>query len=125
MEKPLKAPKADSSDENIHPGKLIYMQFCLACHMHNGEGVPGLYPPLGQTDHVLGDKNRLIKTMLNGQEGLIEVKGEQYNNVMAKFDYLKDKDIADVLSYVRSNFGNDEDAVTINEVKVARSEGAG
>ena len=107
-----------------HPGKILYMQFCMACHMENGEGVPSLYPPLTQTDYVLGDKKRLIKTVIHGMEGPIEVKGEKYNNIMAKLDYLRDEQIADVLTYIRSNFGNTAEAVTASEVRLVRSTGA-
>jgi mono/diheme cytochrome c family protein len=107
-----------------HPGKMIYMQFCIACHMENGQGVPGLYPTLSQTEWVLGDKKRLIQTVLHGMEGPIEVNGEQFNNVMAKLDYLGDKEIADVLTYVRSNFGNNADAVAPQEVNAVRSGGS-
>lgn len=112
------APAAKAS-----PGKMLYMQFCLACHMENGEGVPGLYPPLVQTEYVLGDKTRLIENILYGQDGPLEVKGQQYNNVMAKLDYLNDQQIADVLTFVRSNFGNNASAVTAGEVKMTRNAG--
>ena len=110
--------------EKTHPGKILYMQFCMACHMENGEGVPSLYPPLTQTDYVLGDKRRLIETVIHGMEGPIEVKGEKYNNIMAKLDYLRDEQIADVLTYIRSNFGNSADPVSVSEVSMTRSAGA-
>lgn len=119
MKRTIKAEKK----ENDHPGKILYFQFCLACHMQNGEGVPSLYPPLIQTDYVLGDKKRLIKTVIHGMEGPIEVKGSKYNNIMAKLDYLRDEQIADVLSYIRSNFGNNADPVSVEEVRIARREG--
>ena len=106
---------------NQPPGAMVYLQFCLACHMENGEGVPGLYPPIVQTEFVLGEKKKLIDAVINGMEGLVEVKGQQYNNVMAKMDYLSDEQIAEVLTYVRSNFGNNAEVVTINDVKMARS----
>ncbi len=106
------------------PGQLVYLQFCLACHMENGEGVPGLYPTLVQTEGVLGDKNILIGTVLHGMEGPIKVNGQEYNNVMAKLDYLQDKDIAEVLTYIRTNFGNNGSAISEIEVKAARSAGA-
>lgn len=117
---------ADKSQEQkvkakAHPGKILYMQFCLSCHMENGEGVPGLYPPLTQTEYVLGDKERLIKIILLGQEGPIVVKGQPYNNIMTKLDFLGDKEISEVLTYVRSHFGNDADPVTIEEVKAVRN----
>ena len=112
--KTAEKPKTD-------PGKIVYMQFCLSCHMENGEGVPGLYPPLSETKYVLGDKEWLIKNVLLGQQGPIEVKGEQYNNIMTKLDFLRDKQIAEVLTYVRSNFGNNASPVTEEEVRAVRN----
>ena len=122
--KSLPKTQKSSSTEKIHPGKMIYMQFCLACHMENGQGVPGLYPPLVQTDYILGEKKRLIQTVLHGMEGPIEVNGIQYNNVMAKLDYLRDQQIADVLTYIRANFGNNAEAITATDVNMVRSAGA-
>jgi len=110
-----------ASKPKTDPGKIVYMQFCLSCHMENGEGVPGLYPPLSQTKYVLGDKEWLIKNVLLGQQGPIEVKGQQYNNIMTKLDFLRDKQIAEVLTYVRSNFGNSASAVTEEEVQKVRA----
>lgn len=102
-------------------GQMVYLQFCIACHMENGEGVPSLYPTLVNTDWVLGDKNRLIGTVIHGIEGSIKVNGEDYNNIMAKLDYLQDKQIAEVLTYVRTNFGNNGTAITEIDVRAARS----
>jgi mono/diheme cytochrome c family protein len=113
--------KKSAEKPKTDPGKIVYMQFCLSCHMENGEGVPGLYPPLSQTKYVLGDKEWLIKNILLGQQGPIVVKGEHYNNIMTKLDFLRDKQIAEVLTYVRSNFGNNASAVTEEEVRAVRS----
>jgi mono/diheme cytochrome c family protein len=107
----------------MQAGQMVYLQFCLACHMANGEGVPGLYPTLVQTEGVLGDKNILIGTVLHGMEGPIKVNGQDFNNVMAKLDYLPDKDIAEVLNYVRTNFGNKGTTITELDVKAVRSGG--
>jgi len=113
--------KKSAEKPKTDPGKIVYMQFCLSCHMENGEGVPGLYPPLSQTKYVLGDKEWLIKNILLGQQGPIVVKGEHYNNIMTKLDFLRDKQIAEVLTYVRSNFGNNASAVTEEEVRAVRN----
>jgi len=113
--------KKSAAKPKTDPGKIVYMQFCLSCHMENGEGVPGLYPPLSQTKYVLGDKEWLIKNVLLGQQGPIEVKGEHYNNIMTKLDFLRDKQIAEVLTYVRSNFGNNASPVTEEEVRAVRN----
>lgn len=101
------------------PGQLIYEQNCLTCHQANGSGVPNLNPPLRGTDWVLGDKTRLINVILNGLQGQ-EIEGDTYDNAMPAHDFLTDTQIADVLTYVRSNFGNKASEVTADEVKALR-----
>lgn len=102
------------------PGQAIYEQHCLTCHQANGSGVPNLNPPLRQTDWVLGDKTRLINVLLNGLQGQ-EIQGEMYDNAMPAHNFLNDAQIADVLTYIRSNFGNKASVVTAEEVKVVRA----
>ncbi|GAB3641820.1 c-type cytochrome [Spirosoma arcticum] len=101
-------------------GQAIYEQYCLACHQANGSGVPNLNPPLRGTDWVLGDKTRLINVLLKGLQGQ-EIEGEFYDNVMPAHDFLNDTQIADVLTYIRNNFGNKADAVKADEVKAVRA----
>ncbi len=102
------------------PGQLIYEQNCLTCHQANGSGVPNLNPPLRQTDWVLGDKTRLINVLLKGLQGQ-EIEGDMYDNAMPAHNFLDDTQIADVLTYIRSNFGNKADAITADEVKAVRA----
>lgn len=114
-------PKSTSKPVAVKsPGQLVYEQHCLTCHQSNGSGVPNLNPPLRGTDWVLGDKTRLINVVLKGLQGQ-EVDGDMYDNAMPAHDFLSDAQIADVLSYVRSNFGNKADAITADEVKTART----
>ena len=101
-------------------GKGIYTQYCLACHQEDGTGVPNLNPPIRKSDWVNGDRNRLIKVILEGLDEEIEVNGESYNRVMAAHNFLTDKQVADVLTYIRSNFGNNSDAIKEDEVKALR-----
>lgn len=112
--------KSQSAVAVAQPGAAIYKQYCLTCHQVNGSGVPGLNPPLRGTDWVNGDKVRLIGVLLNGLQNA-EVEGETYDNVMPAHDFLTDVQIADVLTYVRSNFGNKADAVTAEEVTTQRA----
>lgn len=104
----------------IDAGKKVYVKNCLACHMGDGGGVPGLNPPLGKTDWVTGDKKRLINVLLKGLEDPIVVNGEEYYNPMPSFAQLSDQEIADVLTYIRASFGNKASAITTNEVKALR-----
>lgn len=101
-------------------GKIIYQTHCLACHQEDGSGVPGMNPPLGKTDWVLGDSTRLIGVILNGLKNA-EVNGDTYSNEMASHDFLTDKQISEVLTFVRKNFGNNAGAISVEDVKQQRA----
>ena len=116
----LKAQEAKGIP-STDPGKVVYEQNCLTCHQVDGSGVPHLAPPLIKTSFVLGDKKRLINIVLHGLKD-VEVEGESYGNPMPSFDFLSDKQIADVLTYVRNNFTNEARAVTTTEVAKIRKD---
>lgn len=102
-------------------GEHIYFTYCGICHQSNGKGDNGgRYPPLANTDWVTGDKKRLIELVINGMEGEIEVNGQVYNNVMPQHSFLDNKQVADVLTFIRQNFGNEASAVTEEEVAEVR-----
>ena len=103
-------------------GQKVYNQYCLSCHMADGGGVQNMNPPLIKTTYVLGDKTRLIKIALNGLAEEIEIDGEVYTNVMPSHGFLKDQEIADVLTFVRNSFGNKASAIKVSEVKAVRAE---
>jgi mono/diheme cytochrome c family protein len=109
---PEKAPPED--------GKLLFNKYCLACHQADGSGVPGMYPPITNTEWVAGDKSRLIGIMLDGLEGEIKVNGQVYKTAMPSHQYLSDEQIAAILTYVRTNFGNKADGISAAEVATAR-----
>lgn len=110
----------NSPNPQMESGKKVYVKNCLVCHQADGGGVPGLNPPLGKTDWVTGDKKRLINVILKGLNDPIEVNGEEYANPMPPMNFLSDQEIADVLTYIRSSFGNKASAVTASEVTVQR-----
>ena len=115
-EKPL-------AEANIIPpseGKRIYDANCRACHQGNGGGAPGMIPPLGKTDWVTGDKTRLINVVLKGLSEPVEIEGKTYQNAMPAMAQLSDQEIAHVLTFIRSNFGNSAEAVTAGEVQKLR-----
>lgn len=116
-----KRPAQGPDKAAMERGKKIYETFCLACHQADGSGVPGLNPPLTKTKWVLGDKKQLIIILLKGMDEPIEVNGEEYSNVMASHAFLKDPEIADVLTYVRNSFGNKASVVSAAEVKAVRA----
>jgi len=88
-------------------GKIIYEQTCLPCHQADAGGVPGMNPPLRKSPFVQGAPATLISIILQGLNDGVEIDGETYSNPMPSFSaVLKDEDIADVLSYLRSHFDN-------------------
>ncbi|HRI20823.1 MAG TPA: cytochrome c [Panacibacter sp.] len=105
---------------SIEKGKKIYETYCLTCHQVDGDGVPKLNPPLIKTSYVTGDKKKLIKWVLQGTTEKIEIDGKIYSNNMAPQAFLKDQEIADVLTYIRNSFGNKGTAVTLAEVSAVR-----
>ena len=108
------------------PGKAVYGRICAACHLGSGKGVPGNnIPPLAGSAIAQGDARKPIGIVLHGLRGPIERNGVQINGQMAAWkDQLSDQEIADVLTYVRANFGNTGAAVTADEVKALREETA-
>ena len=104
-------------------GKAVYMRpaICNTCHQPNGQGISGAFPPLAGSEWMDGDTDRLIKVVLRGLVGEIVVKGEPYNSIMAPLaPWLKDEEIADVLTYVRNAWGNRGTEVTPEQVRALR-----
>ncbi len=97
-------------------GKKIYSAQCTPCHQVNGQGVPGVYPPLAGSEWVLGHQEVLARILTNGLNGPIEVLGNPYNGNMPAFGpaglNLKPLDIASVLTYIRQEWGNAESDFT-------------
>lgn len=106
---------------NAARGKIIYTKECITCHQADGGGVPGLNPPLAESSWANGDKTRIIRIVLNGMNDRVEIDGEYYSNSMASHKHLTNQQIADVLTYVRTSFGNNASAVSAAEVEAVRN----
>src|SRR5687768_1383496 len=110
----------DDLQRPVAKDQKLYNTFCGTCHQQNGKGARGRMPPLTGTDWVTGNKERLITVVLNGLQGPLEINGENYNGVMPPHRFLKDDEIATILSYIRKSFGNNASAVSVEEVKKIR-----
>jgi mono/diheme cytochrome c family protein len=112
--------KKPSKENVLFDGKEIYETYCIACHQADGKGQIGVNPPLVGSDWVIGDKSRLIKTVLQGLTEPIEINGVKYQNAMPAFDYIEDAELATLLTFVRNKFGGMTDSVNVAEVKLVR-----
>ena len=107
----------------IEKGKGVYMQTCFVCHQPEGQGLPDQIPPLAKSDFLASlTKEDYVRGVLLGRSGQIVVNGKSYNGVMTPLNYLTDEEVASVLTYVRSSWGNSGDAVTVAEVGKLRNE---
>jgi glucose/arabinose dehydrogenase len=97
-------------------GLTIYNQYCSSCHKPDGKGISGTFPPLQKSAKVAGSKPALIGVLLHGMRGKIRVKGVEYDQQMPSFSFLTDKQLADVLTYVRTHFDNKASAISVTEV---------
>jgi glucose/arabinose dehydrogenase/mono/diheme cytochrome c family protein len=112
----------DNLDKGVAGGGAkIYSTYCGTCHQRNGQGASGRFPPLSGTHWVTGDKQTLIGIVLNGLEGAIDVKGELFDATMPQHSFLSNEEVANVLTYIRQNFGNQASAVTPEEVDAVRN----
>lgn len=106
-------------------GARVFKANCAQCHQVTGLGVEGQYPPLAGSEFVLGSEAHVIRILLNGLVGPIHVKGKPYNGNMAPWkDVLDDKKISQVLTYIRSDWGNTASAITPEMVAAVRKQEA-
>lgn len=107
---------------SVARGKTVYLQRCMVCHQADGGGVPKLNAPLDASSAVNGsDVSKLIKYIVKGFADRVEIDGELYSNAMPAAADLSDQQIADVLTFIRSNWSNKAGPVTTLQVKQTRS----
>ena len=110
-----------ASAKTTAEGQTLYETHCVACHQVSGEGLPGAFPPLAESDYLLENPLRAINIVLNGLSGPITVNGQEYNAVMPGLAYLNDEQIADIVNYTLNAWGNEGGSVTTLQVAEARA----
>jgi cytochrome c oxidase cbb3-type subunit 2 len=115
-------PAQPSPTSRATRGEDLYVSQCSACHQVNGEGVPGVFPPLKASGVVnKDDAAKHIHVVLYGMQGG-RAGGVVYAAVMPPFaGMLSDADIADIIDYERSSWGNHGKPVTAPQVAAERS----
>lgn len=109
-------------------GQRLYGIYCSVCHQPGGQGAPGQFPPLAQSEWVVAPGyDRLVRMVLDGLHGPITVRGQNYNGAMPPFgELLRDDEIAAVLTFIRQNqvWGNEASVVSPDRVARIREETA-
>jgi nitrite reductase (NO-forming) len=117
------ATLAANKEERIEAGRVVYSQVCVACHQAAGQGIPHAFPPLAGSDYLNEETPRAIQTVLFGLTGEVVVNGAKYNSIMPRLD-LPDEHVANVLTYVYNQWGNNGTEVTPEMVADERAKGA-
>jgi len=117
-----------SSDDPMKRGADLYKTVCAVCHQPSGLGTPGQFPPLAGSDWVnVEGPNRMLRIVMNGLNGPIEVNGQSWSSAMPGFGELltSDEDLAAVITYVRNSWGNAGSACTPEEAAAVRADSGG
>jgi len=125
-------PTAGAAEAPIDPvvmGKRLFNQAgaCVTCHQPTGQGIPGTYPPLAGSEWINGPEDRVISIVLYGLQGTVHVDGKAFTTAAVMpsfgpsgFSWSDDK-IADVLTYVRQEWGNKGGPITADAVAAIRA----
>lgn len=100
--------------QSIERGSEIYTDFCMTCHLPNGEGLENVYPPLAKSDYLMKNREASIRGIKYGLKGEIIVNGKTYNSVMVAMG-LSDDEVADVMNYITNSWGNKNDNIITEE----------
>lgn len=106
----LAAPAAAQSQDGGGDGKSLFLKNCAACHQPSGKGIPGAFPALANSKFVQGQGSEVATVLLKGRGGMPDFSGS-----------LSDRDIATVLTFVRSSWGNQANGLSEAEVGTLRT----
>ena len=113
-----------SQSASAASGAQGYAANCSSCHQTNGQGAAGAFPPLDGSEIVAGDPTRMIHVVKYGLSGPVEVAGKTYNGQMPAWSpQISDANIASVITFVRSSWGNHAAAVTAANVSAVTRAG--
>lgn len=116
-ESDTRSQQASTDQEVLRRGRLVYVDQCEACHMENGEGLAGVFPPLkGNTAVHSHDPASLVRVVLEGADSARTSHSPEGFAMPGFADKLNNTEIADVLTYMRGSFGNQAAAVSVNQV---------
>jgi len=114
-------------EDQVKAGQALFAGTCSTCHQGNGEGMPGVFPPLAKSDYIAADPKHVPTVILHGLQGPVKVNGTDYNSIMPPMNQLTDDEVANIATYVLNSWGNPggrvtkEEAAQIRKVKPANA----
>jgi nitrite reductase (NO-forming) len=112
-------PEIPNGDVAMARGKAVYERVCAACHLPDGTGVAGVFPPLANSDFFQERPYEMAYIVLHGRSGKLVVNGEHYNGVMPPQD-LNDNDVAAVINYINVAMNQGKPVLTAEQVSEMR-----
>jgi mono/diheme cytochrome c family protein len=120
------APEVTGGAQPSSRGAYVYAQNCATCHGADGQGITGVFPPMTDSVLIAGDSDKLIRIVLHGLSGPLQVNGDSFDGVMPAFGArLTDRQLAAALSYVRTRYANGASAVETGGVGAVRQADGG
>ena len=110
-------PLTTEEQKRFDLGQTLFSASCAACHQVNGQGRPGVAPPLADSEWVMGSEERLIRIVLQGVEGPITAADATFDASMPSWAAFNDEQIAGILTYIRRNWENT--AAPVRSISVA------
>ena len=121
---PVVKPLTTEQQVRFDKGRELFATTCAACHQLTGLGMEGLAPPLADSEWVLGPENRVVRIVLSGVKGPIQVNGKKFELEMPALNSMDDEQLASILTYIRREWENTGDPVDSATVKAIRKETA-
>ena len=111
-----------TGDDQVAAGKQLFAGTCSTCHMPEGQGMEGVFPPLAKSDYVGGGPAKVASVVLHGLQGPVTVNGVDYNSIMPPMSQLTDDEVANITTYVLNSWGNPGGRITKAEVAEIRKQ---
>jgi len=118
-------PLTAAQQKLVDAGREHFTLLCAACHQPHGGGTPNVAPPLAGSDWVAGPPERLVRIVLHGLYGPVQINGNTWNLAMPALGstgLVTDEKLAAILSYVRRAWGNTASPVEPSLVEKVRKE---
>jgi nitrite reductase (NO-forming) len=108
-------------EDQVKAGQALFAGTCSTCHQGEGQGLPGVFPPLAKSDYIAADPKRVPQIMLHGLVGKVTVNGREYDSNMPPMNQLNDDEVANIATYVLNSWGNPGGRVTKEEAAKVRA----